>query len=47
MEVKKKLFPTLDEEAVKALKQWKFQPAENNGKPIAVWVTLPFVFNLH
>ena len=47
VEVKKDVYPTLDDEAVKALKQWKFQPAENNGKPIAVWVTLPFQFNLH
>ena len=47
VEVKQSVFSTLDEEAIKALKQWKFQPAENNGKPVAVWVTLPFEFILH
>ncbi len=46
VEVKKSVFPTLDEEAIKALKQWKFSPAKNNGKPVSVWVTIPFEFFL-
>ncbi len=29
-----------------AARQWKFYPAEHEGKPIAVWVTLPFRFKL-
>lgn len=36
----------LDEAAITAVKQWKFQPAENGGKPIACWVTFAVVFNL-
>ncbi len=47
VEVKKSVFPTLDQAAINALKQWKFEPAQNNGKPVSVWVTQPFVFNLH
>jgi protein TonB len=34
----------LDEAAIQAVKQWKFIPAKNQGKPIAVWVTFPIDF---
>ena len=47
VEVKKSLYPALDNEAVKALKQWKFTPAKNDNKPISVWITMPFEFSLH
>ena len=47
VEVKKSLYPALDNEAVKALKQWKFKPAKNDNKPISVWITVPFDFSLH
>jgi len=36
----------LDEAAIKAVKQWEYQPAQNNGKPVAVWVKFPYVFKL-
>lgn len=29
-----------------AAKQWTFKPAYSQGKPIAVWITLPFTFRL-
>jgi len=35
----------LDEEAIKAVKQWKFIPAKIHGKPIAVWETIPIEFD--
>jgi periplasmic protein TonB len=35
-----------DEAAVKAVKQWEFQPAKTGGQPIACWVTFPIQFNL-
>jgi len=35
----------LDEEAIKAIKQWKFIPAKIHGKPIAVWKTIPIKFD--
>ncbi|MCD6101813.1 MAG: TonB family protein [Candidatus Cloacimonetes bacterium] len=34
----------LDELAIEAVKQWKFIPAKNQGKPIAIWVTFPIKF---
>ncbi len=32
--------------ALEAAKQWKFKPAVLNGKPVAVWVSIPFRFRL-
>lgn len=37
----------LDEAAIKAVKQWKYQPAQSNGKPVAVWITFPVDFYLN
>ncbi|RPI06600.1 MAG: energy transducer TonB [Ignavibacteriae bacterium] len=35
-----------EEAAYAAVKQWKFSPAQMQGKPVAVWVTIPFRFKL-
>ena len=32
--------------AVDAAMQWKFKPAKKDGKPIAVWVSIPFRFKI-
>jgi protein TonB len=36
----------LDEEAVKATRQWRFIPGARNGKPVPVLVTLELMFTL-
>ncbi len=36
----------LDEAAIKAVRQWEFQPAKSGGKPVSVWVTFPIEFTL-
>jgi len=36
-----------DEEALKAARQWTFTPALTDGKPVMVWVRVPFDFRLH
>ena len=36
----------LDDEAVKAAKQWKFKPGTKDGKPVAVQVTIELTFTL-
>lgn len=46
VEVTKSLSKDLDEAAVAAVKQWKFKAAKKNGKPIAVWITIPFRFKI-
>ena len=37
----------LSEEAVKAVRGWKFRPARWNGKAVAAWVAIPILFRLH
>lgn len=37
----------LDEAAIKAVRQWEFQPAKSGGKPIACWIKLPITFSLN
>ena len=39
--------PMLDQAALEAARQWEFQPALVQGRPVAVWVALPFRFTLH
>jgi TonB family C-terminal domain len=35
------------EAACTAVKQWKFTPAQMQGKPVAVWITIPFRFKIY
>jgi len=44
--VTKALDPGLDQEAVKAVKQWRFTPGRKEGKPVPVRVTLEMTFTL-
>jgi len=36
----------LDKAAQKAVTQWRFEPAQSNGKPVIAWVVVPFEFAL-
>lgn len=36
----------LDNEAVKAVKQWQFEPGKKDGKPVPVSVTIQMAFTL-
>ena len=38
--------PAFDEPALKALRQWKFQPATQDGRPVKVRQRLPMVFRM-
>ena len=48
VEVVKSLDPTfgLDQEAIKAAKNWRFQPGRRFGEPVAVLVTIELTFTL-
>jgi TonB family protein len=37
----------LDEEAIKAVKKWKFNPATVSGQPVAVQINVNVAFRLH
>ncbi len=38
--------PLLDSSAVRAVRQWRFRPAEKAGQPVAAWFTFPVRFRL-
>lgn len=44
--VKRSLDEDLDQEAVKATKQWKFRPGTKDGEPVAVQVFIELTFRL-
>ena len=44
--VTKALNPGLDQEAIKAVRQWRFKPGTKDGKPVPVLVTLELTFTL-
>ncbi len=44
--VTKALSPGLDQEAIKAVRQWRFKPGRKDGKPVPVRVTLEMTFTL-
>jgi protein TonB len=37
----------LDEEALKAARQWRFRPGMSNGRPVAVRVTIELMFSIY
>jgi len=45
--VKKSGFKELDQAAMNAARCWTFSPAEQRGKPVRVWVNIPFNFRLN
>jgi TonB family protein len=44
--VTKALDPGLDEEAVKALRRWRFEPGKKDGKPVRVRIDIEMTFTL-
>jgi TonB family protein len=46
VEIQKSEAEVLNQAAVDAVKQWVFKPAIMKGKPVAVWVSIPFRFKL-
>ena len=38
--------PDLDLAAMDAVQQWRFEPAKQGNRPVAVWVMLPVRFAL-
>ena len=39
-------FPTLDEAAGRAVRRWRFEPAQRAGLPVVAHVDVPIVFRL-
>jgi len=39
-------YPVLDKAAIKAVKNWSFEPGKKEGTPVDMWVTIPIRFRL-
>lgn len=46
IEVQRSLGYGLDEEAIKAVKKWRFEPARKDGEPVPVFVSIEVNFRL-
>jgi TonB family protein len=47
MQVKKPLYPSLDQAAVQAVSKWRFEPAMKNGELVSMWLEAQVNFNLN
>jgi TonB family protein len=45
--VTKSLEPSLDEQAIRAVNNWKFQPGKKDGVPVAVQLMTEVSFHLY
>jgi TonB family protein len=39
--------PVLHDAAIAAVKRWTYKPAQDQGRPVPVWVEIPVKFTLH
>jgi protein TonB len=46
VQISKPVSQELDQAAVAAARQWKFSPAMQKGRPVAIWMNLPVNFQL-
>lgn len=46
IQVKRSLYPSLDQKAVEAVSKWRFEPALKNGELVSMWVTVEVYFAL-
>jgi TonB family protein len=46
IQVKRPLYPSLDQSAIEAVRKWRFEPALKGGQPVSMWVTVEVYFAL-
>ncbi|MGZ8843798.1 MAG: TonB family protein, partial [Pyrinomonadaceae bacterium] len=47
IQVKRSLYPSLDQAAVETVRTWRFEPAMKNGEPVSMWVEAEVVFRMN
>ena len=45
IQIKKSLFPSLDESATAAVRKWRFEPAMKDGQPVSMYIQVEFYFS--
>lgn len=46
IQIKKSLYPSLDQKAIEAVRTWRFEPAMKGGQPVSMWVQAEINFRL-
>jgi TonB family protein len=44
VQVKRSLYPSLDQAAVDCVKKWRFEPAMKDGQPVSMWINVDVYF---
>jgi TonB family protein len=47
IQVKRSLYPSLDQAAIEAVRSWRFEPAMKNGQPVSMWMEAEINFSLY
>jgi TonB family protein len=47
IQVKRSLYPSLDQAAIEAVRDWRFQPAMKNGQVVSMWTEAEINFSLY
>jgi TonB family protein len=47
IQLKRSLYPSLDQAAIEAVRDWRFTPAMKNGQVVSMWVESEIRFNLY
>ncbi len=43
-QIKRSLYPSLDQSAIDAVRKWRFEPAIKNGQPVSMYITVEVYF---
>ena len=47
IQIKRSLYPSLDQAAIEAVREWRFEPAMKNGQVVSMWMEASMDFNLY
>lgn len=47
IQIKRSLYPSLDQAAIEAVRTWRFEPAMKNGQPVSMWMEAEINFSVY
>src|SRR6185503_11302821 len=46
IQIKRSLYPSLDQASIEAVREWRFEPAMKNGQPVSMWMEAEMDFRI-
>jgi TonB family protein len=46
IQIKRSVYPSLDQASIEAVREWRFEPAMKNGQPVSMWMEAEMDFRL-